>query len=283
MPSQTYYFLGIKMRKSIVFLMFLIAPIVAQEVSDQKIFRITEARFTIGKYEISIKHQHRTIPLMTQEEFDNKVGPTWCAAFLQILDNGTIIDRLDFPDIHTYGWIGGLFLPVKRESPRHFIITKYGDYDCRTIIITDNGEMFNLGGGSYRIFQQRYLISPRELPDTSGGGEFSIFDLLQNKVIMSIDWNDLCGNALLFSYTRSDDFILRFYSNGTDLFAGIVSVNIKNWQVLDHTQYFYRIDFDAKKLVEALFDNEHHQEFVIDQSNIDLNHLCECIKNPDKH
>lgn len=270
------------MRKSIVIVLFLIAPIPAQVVSDQKDFTTTEVRFPFSKYEIAIRHQSRTKPITTQEQWDTKVGPTWCAAFLRILDNGTIIDRLDFPDINPLGWKAGLFLPVKQESPRHFIITKYGDYDCRTIIISDRGEMANLGGGSYRIFQQRYLISPRELPDTRSGGEFTIFDLLQNKVLMSVDWDDLCGNADI-QYSRSVDYIIKFYTNGPGLFAGIVSVYTKDWQVLDHTKYFYQIDLSAGKLVKALFDKEHHQEFVIDHSNMDLSHECECIKNPDKH
>lgn len=270
------------MRKVLFLSFLLITQIAAQEVTEQKGFKNTTAHYTFGNYEIVLRHQRRTIPLRNQEEYDNRVGPTWCAAFLQILKNGIVIDRLDFPDIEPLGGRAGLFLPIKQESPRHFIITKYGDYDCRTIIFSDCGEMYNLGGGSYRIFRQRFLISPRALPDTIGGGEFSIFDLLQNRVLMSVDWDDLCRNAYP-QITGDIGYILKYYTSGPDLFVGIVSVNIrKDWQMLEHTKYFYRIDFEAGKLVEALFDNEHHQEFVIDYSNIDRNHQCECIKNQDK-
>src|SRR5512138_3864181 len=93
--SPNYNLLGPKMGKSIAYLLFLFVPIAAQEIPDQGNLRTTEARYTLGKYEIVIKHQRAKQAIAEQRE-DGSAILFWCAAHLEILSKGKVIDRLDF-------------------------------------------------------------------------------------------------------------------------------------------------------------------------------------------
>jgi hypothetical protein len=267
------------MRRVVFLPLFFFSLMAGQEATVQKDFKITEAHYRLGNYEIVIKQQRRLKELSNQKEFDTHVGPVWCSAFLEIRENGEKIDRVEFNDIWPLGGNFGIHLPVKQESSRHFILMKYGNYDCRTIVITDEGNLFNLGGGSYRIFQNRYLISPRELADDPG--TFSIFDLLGNIVLLTVSWRDLAKD-ISPSPIGNRAYIVKFYTNGPELFAGIVLVDIHSWQVIEHTGYFYRLDLERGKIAEAVFDENKLTEFVIDYSNLDLSNDCECKKRADK-
>ena len=268
------------MRRALILLLLLIAPITGQEVPNQENLKTTEARYLFGNYEIAIRHQARIN--LTRERFDARVKPIWCAAFLEILEKGKVIRNLSFEDIAPLGWKAGLFLPAKQESPKHFILMKYGDYDCRTIIITDEGELFNLGGGSYRIFQNRYLITPRELPDVGGRTEdFSIFDLLRNRVLITPSWDDLAKGTNQYPSRGGYINLIKFYTSGPELFAGIVLADGRSEQVLGHPSEFYRIHLATGKMIDAAFNSSINREFVIDYSNIDMNHQCECVKRLD--
>ena len=267
------------MRKAVLLLLLLIAPITGQEVLNQDNLKTTEARYLFGNYEIAIRHQVRIN--FTRERSNARVKPIWCAAFLDILEKGKVIRNLYFEDIWPLGGKAGFFLPVKQESPKHFILMKYGDYDCRTIIITDEGELFNLGGGSYRIFQNRYLITPREMPDTDKKGEFSIFDLLFNRVLITPIWDDLAKGTNQYPARGGYINLIKFYTSGPELFAGIVLVDGRSLQVLGHPSEFYRIHLATGKMIDAAFNSSIHREFDIDYSNIDMNHQCECVKKLD--
>jgi hypothetical protein len=257
------------MRRALILLLLLIAPISAQEPKDQENLRTTEVRYPFGKYEIVIRHLER-IKFPTQEQIDAGIRPLWFSEFLELWERGKRIGKLDFEDIQPLGSKAGIFLPLKQVSPGHFILTKYGDYDGRTIIITDNGKLFNLGGGTYRIFRHRYLVTPRALPDIDEHGEFSVFDLKENKVLVTPAWRDLTKDSLLRS---SSDWIdtIRFYTAGSELFVKIGGI-AENSQIQGYINLFFKIDLKTGKLEDAVFDRRKHKEFVIDYSNLDLDH-----------
>jgi len=256
-------------RRAALFLL-LVFPVAAQQVTRQQDLETTEAQHAFGKYIIVIRHQERTKPL-TQEQIDAGIKPIWCSSFLEIWEKGQPINHLDFDDIWPLGTRAGIYLPAKQESKGHFILMKYGDYDGRTIIIADDGKLFNLGGGTYRIFRNRYLVTPRALPDVDENGEFSVFDLQKNTVLMNPRWHDLARDGRERS-TPSTWNIVKFYTNGPEIFAGIVLSDIGG-RVLEDPSFFYRLDLESGKLVNAIYESRTHQEFVIDYSNMDLKHL----------
>lgn len=268
------------MQRAVLFPLFFISLIAGQDTVNQQLFKTTEAHYRLGKYEIVIGQKKRIFEA-DKEKHDWGITPTWCSAFIEIKREGQKIERVEFNDIHPFGGHSGIHLPVKQESSRHFILMKYGNYDCRTIIITDEGKLFDLGGGSYRIFQNRYLISPRELPDAGKGGEFSVFDLLENEVRATVRWGDLANDISLHP-TRDTGYIIRVFTNGPELFAGIVLVDVNNWRIIEQTGSFYRLDLETGKTIKAIFDEKKHSEFVIDYSNIDSSNECECKKTVDK-
>jgi hypothetical protein len=265
-------------RKGLILLLVLIAPISAQGSKNQEDLKTIGVRYPFGKYEIVIKRLERT-KFPTQEQIDAGIKPLWLSEFLELWERGQCVGKLDFEDIQPLGSRAGIFLPLKQESPGHYILTKYGDYDGRTIIITDDGKLFDLGGGTYRIFRRRYLVTPRALPDVDENGEFSVFDLKENMVLMTPKWNDLARDRRERSTPNTWNTV-KFYTNGPEIFAGIVPSDFSG-RVLDGPSFFCRLDLETGKLMNAIYESGTHQEFVIDYSNIDLEHPA-VYKDPSK-
>lgn len=264
--------------KRVVLLPLLFFNLLAgQDSVGQQDIKTTEAHYQLGNYEVVIRQQKRL--RITQEEISAHVTPNWCSVSVEINENGGIINKLDFIDIHGYGGRYGIYLPIKQESPKHVILMKYGDYDCRTVVITDGGKLFNLGGGSYRIFLNRYLVSRRELPDVESA-TFIIFDLYTNKVLLS-KVLDRTTKGLPELFLSRDTYDFEFYANGPEFFVGIVvQVYYSSSQTISRTRTgsLNKVDLRTGAMTEAVFDPKKHKEFIIDYSNIDLSHNCECNK-----
>ncbi|MGB8957986.1 MAG: hypothetical protein WCC00_03125 [Candidatus Aminicenantales bacterium] len=265
--------------KSVALLhLFFLSLIAGQDSVGQQDLKTTEAHYWLGNYEIIISQQKRLNPdKLTQEQVDAGIKPLWCSAHFTIVQNGKFIDGRDFNDIFPVGWHFGIHLPIKQESAKHFILLKYGDYNSRIFVFTDEGKLFTLGGDSYRIFLDRYLVVRGGLADDSPA--FSIFDLYENK-LLTLDWGDpikvthsppVNGNATF----------LKLYESTTELFASLDIVKDYGLETIGHTNYFYRIDLVTGKVEDAVFIENKHREFVIDYSNIDMSTDCECIKRAD--
>lgn len=254
--------------------LFFLSLIAGQDSVGQKDFKITEALYKLGKYEIVIR-QHKRLNLNEyfRQQQNTRVGPIFCSASIEIKENDQIIEleRVVFDDIRGLGGRFGVFLPWKQESPKHFILLKCGDYDSRTIVVTYDGATFNLKGGRYRIFLNRFLVIHPELPDVDSG-TFSIFDLDKNKVVLSVETPDLEGLPELLG---ADMYDFNFYTSGPEFFTGIVVYDPPS-QVSKHTKYYYKIDLGTGAMTKALFDEKEHKEFVIGYSNIDMSNDCEC-------
>jgi hypothetical protein len=245
-----------------------------QESAGQKDLKITEARYNLGQNEIVLLQQKR-IRVLTQKELDSKISPVWCSASLEIKRDGQLIDKVNFDDICPVGWHYGIHLPFKQESPRHFILMKYGDYNSRTLVVSDDGRLFNLPGDAYRIFLNRYLIAQGGMADDSH--DFSFFDLNTNRLLFTVGW----GNPIDVRQqppSGGKAQIIKLYTSGPEIFASIDIVRDLTLETIGHTAYFYRIDLETGKIADATFDEKVHRELTIDISNIDMTNDCECIK-----
>lgn len=245
-----------------------------QESAGQKDLKITEARYNLGQYEIVLLQQKR-IRVLTQKELDSKISPVWCSASLEIQKESQLIDKVNFDDIWPVGWRYGFHLPLKQESPRHFILMKYGDYNSRTLIVSDEGKLFNLPGEAYRVFLNRYLIAKGGMADDSH--DFSFFDLNTNRLLFTVGWGNPI-HALRQPPSDGKAQVIKLYTSGPEIFASIDIVRDLTLETIGHTTYFYGIDLETGKIRDTPFDEKVHREFAIDTSNIDLTDDCECKK-----
>ena len=258
------------MQRVVLLPLLYLSLIAGQHSVGQQDFKTTEAHYRVGHYEIVIR-QKKYLYDLTQPKFNADPKATWCSASVEIKRNGKIMDRLDFNNIMAFGHFYGIHLPKKQESSKHLILVKYGDYDSRILVITDKGKLFNIAGRTYRIFLGRYLIAQGAWAESSPS--FSILDLYRNKLPLTVDW----GAPIMVKQPAPHDgkvFIIKLYTNGPELFASIDMVDERTVETVEHTGYFYKIDLETGKIVDAVFDGKKHTEFVIDYSNIDLS--CDC-------
>lgn len=96
--------------------------------------------------------------------------------------NNKTIDSLIFKYMEAVGGSYGLTNPIIINN--HIILTKHGDYDGRTIVINENGQIFNIIGGENYIDEDAGLLFTIFDSDLSG---FAIFDLKTDSLIMSMD------------------------------------------------------------------------------------------------
>ncbi len=177
-----------------------------------------------------------------------------------------------------WGGSYGIHFPNRQESPRHLILAKFGDYDSKTIVITDKGDVFYPGGGIFRIFKHRYLVSLGSPADTPYA--VTIFDLAENRILFRLSQADFIKpdeNPTKETDLKSNqqDKDIKIYTDGQMLFAGVDIVEHDTDKTIGHTGEFYRFDLEAGKLTKAMFDNARHTEFVIDPSNLRGDN-CEC-------
>lgn len=203
-------------------------------------------------YEITVTQYKRTSYPMT--------SPYICRAAIKITKKRRQIKKFEWYDIDAVGWHYGVFLPKSQESKDHFLLFKYGDYNSRTIILTKHGQVFDFGGGDYKIVDNKYLITNHHQDAITG---LTVFDLEENEPILTTD---------------SDKYFAYLY-----LSKGKIFIKLERYRKADlatkNRFSFYELDTDNKKLINASDKKEIFTDdnFVkVDLSNINLKADCEC-------
>jgi len=143
------------------------------KINSVKIEYTESDTFKLGDFEI-----------VTRQEFPSEKNPIFsCHSSIYIVKDSQRIDSLKFREIEA---VGGYFgLRNTQEINNHLLVTKHGDYDGRTVIINQNGKIFNLiGGQPFLDKEQNYLFSIFD-SDLSG---FSIFDLTKDSILLEIEY-----------------------------------------------------------------------------------------------
>lgn len=88
----------------------------------------------------------------------NENPPYFCSSYLQVTNSKGNMKYKHFPDIEPVGgWMG--VWHVKHDALKNFIFfVKHGDYDGRTIIIDNLGDIYDIEGGLFTIYKN-YVIS----------------------------------------------------------------------------------------------------------------------------
>jgi len=107
--------------KVVLLPLFFLNLIAGPDSVGQQDFKITEAHYKLGKYKIVIR-QHKRLNLAEyfRQQENTRVGPTFCSASIEIVENGKATDGVEYKDIFPLGWRYGIHLPIKQESSRHF-------------------------------------------------------------------------------------------------------------------------------------------------------------------
>ncbi|MEN6312032.1 MAG: hypothetical protein ABFD80_10900 [Acidobacteriota bacterium] len=258
------------MRKGILLAFIFWGFLAGRNSASGQDLKTTEAHYRLGKFEIVIIQHKRNWTAR-----DNMVArPLHCSASVEIRKKGRIIEKFDFGDIMPPGGPPGIFLPKKQESPKHFILVKHGGYDSRALVITDKGRRFDIAGYAYRFFLGRYLITEGSVAESSPA--FTVFDLRKNELLLTLDPGDSIPWATGPPLPPSQAYLIKLYTKGPELFAIVDIVEFSTFKTLGHVGRVYRIDLKTKKIRETNTDEKGLEEFVIDDSNMDMTTDCEC-------
>jgi hypothetical protein len=157
----------------IVFLIFLSSLETYGQTITADTFKITKITKKVGDIQVNISQYKYLI---------QSPDIPYCKAYIEIIKNNKTINSLGFPSIEPVGGDYG-FLVYSQLINNHLIISKYGDYDGRTIIINEKGKMFNTIGGYSYIDTLNGLLFSIYSSDLSG---FSVFDLKSDVEIFKL-------------------------------------------------------------------------------------------------
>jgi hypothetical protein len=151
--------------------------------SGQTISPFKDKDFPADKF--IVKKEQRTLGTITIELTHAKPKKQddpkqfMCRTWLTIKDKNKLIKELD-QDANSVGGCSGLFFPDSQPNKDLIIISKFGDYDGRLLIVNNKGEFKDyLGGTFYVSNDNRYLFTNYD-SDLSG---VSIVDLTKNELI----------------------------------------------------------------------------------------------------
>jgi hypothetical protein len=159
----------------------------------------------------------------------------YCRIWLTIKKGNTTVDKLFINDCEALGGCSGLYASNEQTRKDYFILSKFGDYDGRILIIDTSGKIKSFIGGHYYLStDNKYLFSPFS-SDLSG---LTVYDLSKNQV--------------LFTSDTISTYLADFYYFDNKYFA-IVSDDVKKANQTDIATY----DFKTNKLVVSTVEDSY--------------------------
>lgn len=178
----------------------------------------------------TIKRVDDIMVVVSQSKSLNHTDPL-CTATIRILKNDKQIDSLNISD-DQFDAVGDRYGLLIYEEPikKHVIISKFGSYDGKTMIINNKGQLFVSIGGFCSLDMKNGLLFSVYHSDISG---FSVFDLNTDKE--------------LYSIKLYKDRVDEFYLFENKYFVKTDQNDLNQWK-------FWEIDLANKKLVETNMD-----------------------------
>ncbi len=164
-------------------------------------------------------------------------------AKITVEKDGKTIDKLTFDHMQDQGYLAGLFLPKPQPLPNYFLILKHGDYDGHLLIIGKNGQINDIGGGSYFITDDKHYIFSNYEEDTMGTG-FTVFDLQNNRIVFKTSKKD----------TAWFDNIKQWYKDESGYFFTVTSANERN-QLQPKNGWIFAYQFASNRLLREAAEN----------------------------
>ena len=108
-----------------------------------------------------------------------------CNSYLDLHNPNGEKESIEFENIDALGGYFGISF-IENVLPNHLLIVKHGVYNGRTIIVNENGKIFNLEGGTVsKLIDSRFIISFGECD--LGYCSFSVYDSKINQVVFNHD------------------------------------------------------------------------------------------------
>ena len=191
------------------------------------------------------------ITIKLNQEKDVSDGNLCTATIITTKDKMTI-DSVGFysePVGGSYGISKGL------KINGHFIFTKHGDYDGRTIIVNKNGKIHNIIGGLAYLDEASNLLISNYESDLAG---FSLFDLKQDSVLMEME--DFENAPRSFHKDFGNRYFIACYNQEDE------GLNV--WEIESDFETLMQVEIQIEEL------NESNELKNITQSNVE----CVCEK-----
>ena len=216
------------------------AQISTQTVHDKQKSEVSEKTYTLNDIKV----------ILTQTKSDG--NEFYCKSRLLIFRNNDFVDSLNFTP-EPVGGHYGISKPIQIDN--HIIFTKHGDYDGRTIIINDKGEIFNIIGGSNYYDSNKSLLFTIYESDLSG---FAVFDLK--------------NDSLKFEMQEMEDYPISFHKAFGERY--FILCNNENHDEVDVA--IWEIEFELERIMQVDIDkSDINEENILKTWKLeDVN--CEC-------
>jgi hypothetical protein len=176
----------------------------------------------------------KDIEIILRQELPSENNPMFsCHSSIYIIKSSKKVDSLKFREIEAVGGYYGFRNAQKIEN--HFMVTKHGDYDGRTIIINQNGKIFNLIGGQPFLDKEQNFVFSIFDSDLSG---FSIFDLNNDSLLLAIE--DFEERPKSFHRAFNNRYFITFYNDET--------YHESIWEFEPELERIMQVDLDSTQI-----------------------------------
>jgi hypothetical protein len=228
-------------RVIIIFLSFITLTAFGQ-VDNYRIFQ--EDDYPANKYSIKadtfyfLDFKIELIQARLNDYRDYQANESFCRIWLTVKNDTTTIDRLFYNDCEAVGGCSGIYVSPDQTSKDYFILSKFGDYDGKIILVDSSGKINKYFGGHYYLSDDHnYLFSPYN-SDIPG---LTIFDLSKNQV--------------LFTSDSIEDYLADFYFYDNKFFATL-SESLEKPGRTDIVTY----DIRTNRLIKSTVDDAYIQK-----------------------
>ena len=164
----------------------------------------------------------------------------FCRVVLKIRKGNAVIDSLLIEGCDAVGGCSGIYVADEQPSKDYFVLSKFGDYDGRILIVDTSGSIQSFFGGHYFVSaDNRYLFSPYS-SDLPG---LTVLDLSKNQVLYTSD--------TLHTYPAD------FYYSGSQYFATVLDDS----GVIDPTRVAF-FNFDTNKFILSKVDHAYMKKAI---------------------
>ncbi|GAA3652972.1 SH3 domain-containing protein [Flavivirga jejuensis] len=150
-------------------------------ISSVNEFKIKEKVYNSNEFKLKIREKNigkTTIKLLQIQN-----PKYYCDAYVEITNLKT--KELKYKQIDALGSSAGVAF-LENVIPNHILIVKHGDYDGRTIIVSESGKITEIPGGSVsKLINNKYLINLAECD--LGYCGLSIYDIDKEKIVFNYD------------------------------------------------------------------------------------------------
>ena len=131
-----------------------------------------------------LKVRHKSIGNTQIKITQIKNPKSYCDAYIEIITTSKT-KKIKYKYIEALGGSAGIAF-LENEVPNHILIVKHGDYEGKTIIISKNGNITEVSGGSVsKLIDNQYLINLAECD--LGYCGFSVYDSIQEQIVFNYE------------------------------------------------------------------------------------------------